>query len=236
MQMLAGTSGYSYKEWLGHFYPDKLPAGEMLRFYAGRLPTVEINNTFYRMPDPAMLSRWLGEVPDTFTFTLKAPRRITHVKRLREAAGETAEFLKRAAVLGSRLGVVLYQLPPFQRKDLDLLRGFLEALPPAPRAAFEFRHASWEDDEVHETLRARGAMLCVAETDEGSTPFVATSDAVYLRLRRTNYEEGGLRAWVDRLASQPLDRAYVYFKHEDKGLAAKFALALGDLWRASRPG
>ena len=236
MQMLAGTSGYSYKEWLGHFYPPKLPAGSMLRYYAERLPTVEINNTFYRMPDPSMLARWLDEVPESFTFALKAPRRITHEKRLRDAGPDAAEFLKRASVLGSRLGVVLFQLPPFQRKEVERLRSFLAGLPPSPRAAFEFRHASWQDDEVSDALRAHGAMLCVAETDEGSSPLICTSDSTYLRLRRTSYEESDLRGWVDRLASQPLDRAYVYFKHEDKGLATRFAQAFGDLWRAGRSG
>ena len=230
--MLAGTSGYSYKEWLGHFYPDKLPAGAMLRYYAERLPTVEINNTFYRMPETSMLARWREEVPDSFTFTLKAPRRITHEKRLREAEADVAEFLKRAATLGGRLGVILFQLPPFQRKDLALLRDFLGTLPPAPRAAFEFRHASWQDDEVYEALRVRGAMLCVADTDKGDTPFVCTSDSAYLRLRRTSYQQRDLRVWVDRIASQPLERAYVYFKHEDEGLATRFARALDDLWQA----
>ncbi len=208
----------------------------MLRYYAERLPTVEINNTFYRMPDTSMLARWVDEVPESFTFTLKAPRRITHEKRLREAGPDAAEFLKRAAVLGSRLGVVLFQLPPFQRKDLERLREFLGTLPSTPRAVFEFRHASWQDDDVYETLRAHGAMLCVAETDEGGSPFICTSDSTYLRLRRTNYEERDLRGWLDRLESQPLDRAYVYFKHEDKGLATRFAQAFGDLWRAGRSG
>src|SRR5882672_5790905 len=167
MRLLAGTSGFSYKEWLGHFYPEKLPAAEMLRYYAGRFSTVEINNTFYRMPAETMLARWSEEVPENFSFTLKAPRRITHEKRLREAEPDVTEFLRRAGALGDKLGVVLFQLPPFLKKDLPRLRDFLAVLPSGRRVAFEFRNESWQDDEVYEALRARGAMLCVTDTDEG---------------------------------------------------------------------
>jgi len=233
MEMLAGTSGYSYKEWLGHFYPEKLPANAMLRYYGERFRTVEINNTFYRMPAESMLERWAQEVPDGFAFTLKAPRRITHDKRLKDVESDVAEFTRRAAVLGDKLGVLLFQLPPFLRKDLPRLRDFLGSLPPGRRVAVEFRHASWRDDEVYETLRARAAMLCVADTDEGDSPFVCTSDCTYLRLRRTRYEDGDLRVWVDRIAAQPLVRAYVYFKHEDEALGTRFARLFEELWRAA---
>jgi uncharacterized protein YecE (DUF72 family) len=223
MQVLAGTSGYSYKEWLGKFYPDKLPASEMLRYYAGHFRTVEINNTFYRMPAESMLARWITEVPGHFAFTLKAPRRITHEKRLRDAGPDVTEFLRRASTLGDNLGVLLFQLPPFLRKDLPRLRDFLGLLPSGPRVAFEFRHASWQDDDVYETLRARAAMLCVTDTDTGDTPFVATSDWGYLRLRRTHYDDADLRAWVERIAALPLARTYVYFMHEDEALGTRFA-------------
>ena len=233
MQLLAGTSGYSYKEWLGHFYPTKLPATSMLRYYAEHLPTVEINNTFYRMPAESMLARWAEEVPAGFAITLKAPRRITHEKRLREAGSDVAEFLRRAAVLGDKLGMILFQQPPFLRKDLPLLRDFLGALPPGQRVAFEFRHASWRDDEVYETLRSRAAALCVTDTDEGDSPIVATADCAYMRLRRTHYDDGDLGAWVERIGAQPLDRAYVYFKHEGEALATRFARRLDELWRAA---
>jgi len=230
MQMLAGTSGYSYKEWLGSFYPEKLPAKEMLRYYAGHFPTVEINNTFYRIPKEEMLAGWTKEVPASFSFTLKAPQRITHQKRLREAEQEVGEFLRRAAVLGGQLGVVLFQLPPFLRKDLPRLRDFLALLPSDRRVAFEFRHESWQDDEVYETLRSRGATLCVADFDEGDTPFVCTSGSGYLRLRRTHYDDAELGAWVERIKAQPLERAYVYFKHEDEALGTKFAKRFTELW------
>jgi len=229
--MLTGTSGYSYKEWVGPFYPEKTPASAMLRYYAERLPTVEINNTFYRMPDTSLLERWAGEVPAGFAFTLKAPQRITHIKRLKEVADDVAEFTRRAAVLGDRLGMLLFQVPPSLRKDLPRLRDLLGALPPERRVAVEFRHASWHDDDVYETLRARSATLCVTDTDEdGDSPFVCTSDYAYLRLRRTQYSESDLRAWADRIAAQPLARAYIYFKHEDEALAPRFALQLAELW------
>ncbi len=231
MEMLAGTSGFSYKEWLGHFYPEKLPASEMLRFYAGHFSTVEINNTFYRMPAESMLTRWADEVPEHFEFTLKAPRRITHEKRLVEAEPDVTEFVRRAGTLGERLGVLLFQLPPYLRKDVARLRVFLALLPPDKRFAFEFRHDSWQDEEIYEALRAHRAMLCVTDTDEGDTPFVATSDHGYVRLRRTHYDDAELRAWVERIAAQSLDRTYVYFMHEDEALGTGFARRLTDIWR-----
>lgn len=233
MKMLAGTSGYSYKEWCGHFYPEKLPAAQMLRYYAGRFPTVEINNTFYRMPAEAMLARWATEVPEHFAFTLKAPRRITHDKRLAGAEPDAAELLRRAAVLGGKLGVLLFQLPPSLKKDLPRLLDFLGVLPSGRRVAFEFRNDSWQADDVYEALRAHGAMLCVTDTDEGDTPFVATSDHGYLRLRRTHYDDADLGGWVERIAAQPLERIYVYFMHEDEALGTRFAQRLMELWRGT---
>ena len=233
MELLAGTSGFSYKEWLGTFYPDKLPGDAMLRYYAGHFRTVEINNTFYRMPAEAMLSRWAAEVPAGFAFTLKAPRRITHDKRLRNAEADVAEFLRRAAALGDKLKTTLFQLPPFLRKDLPRLRDFLAALPEGTRAVLEFRHDSWQDDEVYAELKARSALLCVTDTDEGDTPFVATADWGYLRLRRTHYDDAELSAWVERIRAQPLTVSYVYFMHEDEALGTKFARRLLELWQAA---
>lgn len=232
MQLLAGTSGYSYKEWKGPFYPDKLPADQMLHFYAERLRTVEINNTFYRMPAESVLSQWSEQVPADFAFALKAPQRISHHKRLREAESDMLEFLRRAAVLGGKLGPVLIQLPPQLRKDLPRLEAFLAPLPERPRMAFEFRHASWLDDAVCDALRSRGAIWCVADTDQGETPVVATADCGYLRLRREQYDEPDLQAWVERIAVQPWTHAFVYFKHEDAGLGAKFAQRFNELWAA----
>jgi uncharacterized protein YecE (DUF72 family) len=232
MQLLAGTSGYSYKEWLGHFYPEKLPGNEMLRYYAGHFTTVEINNTFYRMPAESMLAQWIEQVPEHFAFTLKAPKRITHDNRLRDTESNVAEFLRRANTLGSKLGVLLFQLPPYLKKDLPRLTDFLALLPSGQQVAFEFRNDSWQDDEVYETLRSRGAILCVTDTDEGDTPFVATADRGYVRLRRTHYDDADLRAWADQIAAKALPRTYVYFMHEDEALGTRFAKRLNELWAA----
>lgn len=232
MQLLAGTSGYSYKEWCGHFYPEKLPGDQMLRHYAERLPTVEINNTFYRMPAESMLTRWTTEVPAHFTFALKAPRRITHDKRLAGAEPDVAEFVRRAAILRDRLGALLFQLPPSFKKDLPRLRDFLAALPAGQCVAFEFRNESWLADDVYDALRQQRAMLCVTDTDEGETPFVATADQGYLRLRRTHYEDAELRSWVEQLARLNLKRIYVYFMHEDDALGTQWAKRMSEYWAA----
>jgi uncharacterized protein YecE (DUF72 family) len=232
MQLLAGTSGFSYKEWLGKFYPEKLAGEQMLRYYSERLPTVEINNTFYRMPAETMLANWAGQVPESFSFTLKAPRRITHELRLKECESHVAEFIRRAQSLGARLGPLLFQLPPYLKKDLPRLRDFLALLPPGRAAAFEFRNDSWQDEEVHATLREKGAMLCYTDTDSGaSPPVVVTAASAYLRLRRTHYEDAELGDWAARIGALRLDRAYVYFMHEDDALGAAFARKLLEFWK-----
>jgi uncharacterized protein YecE (DUF72 family) len=226
MRVLVGTSGYSYKEWKGTFYPEDLSDAEMLGFYAERFPTVEINNTFYRMPSRATLERWSSVVGDSFTFVLKAPRRITHEKRLNDLDA-LAYFFKTAAVLGDKLGPTLFQLPPFFKRDVGRLKDFLAALPPKSRAAFEFRHESWRDDEVLEALRARGAALCAADTDESPTsPLVATAPWGYLRLRRAEYSAGDLESWAQRIKAEPWEEAYVFFKHEDEGKGPELAARL----------
>ena len=227
MRVLTGTSGYSYKEWKGSFYPEDLAADAMLSFYAGKLSAVEINNTFYRMPKAGVLSRWAEQVPDGFRFALKASQQITHRKRLKEAADAVAYFFQVAETLGDRMGPVLFQLPPNLKKDLPRLADFLTILPPASRCAFEFRHASWFDEEVFEALRGRGCALCVAEDEELATPFVATTGWGYLRLRRQDYGEGDLRDRAAKMLAQPWSEAYVFFKHEDgaKGPALAEELA-----------
>src|SRR5262252_7933757 len=183
MRVLAGTSGFSYKEWKGSFYPEDLPAAGMLAYYAERLPAVEINNTFYRMPKPALLEGWSAEVPEEFRFILKASQRITHFKRLKDAGSEVEYFFGVASTLGDRLGPALFQLPPNLKKDLPRLQAFLSILPAGRRAAFEFRHASWFEDDVFEALRAASAALCIAEDEELATPLVPTAGWGYLRLR-----------------------------------------------------
>lgn len=231
MRLLAGTSGFAYKAWKGPFYPADLPEADMLRFYSSRFPTVEINNTFYRMPSTALLTRWAEQTPAGFTFVLKAPQRITHHGRLKNEGDPLSYFLETAGAMGDRLGPLLFQLPPNFKKDLERLRGFLDLLPAGRRAAFEFRHESWRGEEVLAALREAGAALCIADTDEdeGEPVVAATASWGYLRLRRTAYDEGRLDAWAARIRSQAWEEAYVFFKHEDTGtgpdLAARFVAA-----------
>ncbi len=228
MNILVGTSGFSYKEWKGRFYPEKLPADQMLGYYSARFPTVEMNNTFYRMPTEKVLLDWAAEVPESFVFAVKAPQRITHIQRLKEAGEETDYFLRTVNVLGARLGPTLFQLPPNMKKDFGRLQGFLELLPDRWKAAFEFRNASWYTDDVFEALRARDFALAVADTgEEGDAPFVATASWGYLKLRRVEYEASRLEKWAHDVKEQAWTDAYVYFKHEDEAtgprLAAEFA-------------
>jgi len=226
MRVLTGTSGFAYKEWKGAFYPEDLPQSAFLGYYASRLSVVEINNTFYRMPTAAQLDKWAAEVPESFVFVLKVSQRITHQKRLKECGEELAYFLKTAAGLGPRLGPLLFQLPPYLKKDAPRLRAFLELLPAGTRAAFEFRDASWFDDETYAALREKGVALCIADTDESPSagpPVVPTGGFGYLRLRRVDYDEQALRAWADRVRAQPWDQAFVFFKHEDAGKGAQLA-------------
>lgn len=233
MRVHVGTSGYSYKEWKGKFYPEDLPAAAMLRFYAERLHTVEINNTFYRMPSEKMIAAWKTEVPAGFTFALKAPQRITHQKRLKDADDVLLAFSRIAAGLGEKLGPLLFQLPPFMKKDAPRLDAFLAIVPPSMRVTLEFRHASWFDDEVFETLRKYGAALCTAEGEELQSPVVATADWGYLRLRRTDYTDESVGAWADTIRSQPWKEAHVFFKHDEGGAPAFAARLIGKLGEAA---
>jgi uncharacterized protein YecE (DUF72 family) len=227
MQILVGTSGWSYKEWKGSFYPADLPADAMLRYYAGRLPTVEINNSFYRMPKEKVLLDWAAQVPPEFRFVLKASRRITHINRLTDEDGSLAYFLRTANVLGERLGPTLFQCPPSLRKDIGRLRDFLALVPRTWRAALEFRHQSWFDDEVYEALRGHDVALVAVDEDEGATPLVPTAAWGYLRLRRTRYGDEELGAWVERIRSQPWNEAFAFLKHdEEKGTGPDAATKL----------
>jgi uncharacterized protein YecE (DUF72 family) len=227
MKIRVGTSGYSYKEWKGTFYPDDLPAAKMLTYYGERFDSVEINNTFYRMPDSKMVAKWGEQVPDGFTFVLKAPQRITHQKRLVGAGDDLRQLFEAGEVLGSKLGPVLFQLPPFSRKDALKLREFVAILPQDRRVAFEFRHDSWFDDEIYAILRERDIALCAADTDEVADPdalVVPTASWGYMRLRRTEYAPGQLTAWAERVEKQAWSDAYVFFKHEDEGKGPRFAV------------
>jgi uncharacterized protein YecE (DUF72 family) len=230
VKLWVGTSGYSYKAWLGSFYPERLAAKEMLRFYASRLPAVEINNTFYRLPKESVLQNWAEQVPPTFRFVLKAPQKITHVKRLKDADAEVEYLFRAEKSLGLSRGAVLFQLPPSLRKNLQVLKSFLSILPPEQPVAFEFRHASWSDEEVFACLRERNCALCLAEMEDSENyDLVPTANWGYLRLRRSDYTSTDLLNWKQRILSQPWDHAYVFFKHEDEGIGPKLAAQFLDL-------
>jgi uncharacterized protein YecE (DUF72 family) len=216
-KLWAGASGYSFKEWKGNFYPDKIKAEEMLAFYAERLPTVEINNTFYQMPKVAVLETWASATPERFRFAIKASRRITHMARLKaETAADSVEFLYRnLAALGAKRGPVLFQLPPFLKKDLPRLSEFLHLLPEGHGAAFEFRNDSWFADDVYDTLKAAGAALCLSEREDNAPPpLVETAPWGYVRLRLETYSDNDLQQWARRLEGTSWRETYVYFMHE----------------------
>lgn len=233
MHLHVGTSGYNFPEWKGTFYPAKIKPPEMLPYYAGRLSTVEINYTFYRMPNAKTVAGWNAAVPDGFTFVLKAPQRITHIARLRDVDDPLRYFTETIRPLGAKLGPVLVQLPPNFKQDLARLKDFLTLFPADLRSAFEFRHVSWFADDTYEALRGANAALCVADTEEGHTPLVATADFGYFRLRDEGYKKKDLETWaasVKDLGTQ-WQEAFVFFKHEEAGegpkLAQRFATLCG---------
>ena len=224
MQWLAGTSGYSYKEWKGVFYPEDLAAGDMLSFYAEQLPAVEINNTFYRMPRSHVLEGWGDAVPAGFRFAVKASRRITHHAKLEDADDAVGFLASRVAKLEDKLGCVLFQLPPFLRKGAERLDAFLATWPRELPAAVEFRHASWFDEETAEILSRHGAALCVSDDGKLALPeSLATTDWLYLRLRRPGYDDAALRDWIARGVGTGAARGYAFFKHEDEGAGPRLA-------------
>ena len=224
LNLHVGTSGYSYKEWKGPFYPKDLPAAQMLEYYAQRFGAVEINNTFYRMPKASVLQEWAAQVPEDFRFTLKAPQSITHFKRLKEAGESVAYFLRQAGALGHRLGPLLFGLPPNFKKDVQRLRDFLELIPEQHRIVFEFRHDSWFDDEVFGALRQRQVALCITEAEDGpKVPQVATADWGYLRLRLPQYTDADLKRWLKWVRQQTWGDAFIFFKHEDEARGPAFA-------------
>lgn len=232
-----GTSGYNYPEWRGSFYPEKFPAAKMLDYYAARFNTVEINYSFYRMPTEKQLAGWAATVPEDFRFTLKAPRRITHDSKLQNCEETVAAFCAVARTLGTKLGTLLFQLPPSFRKSVSVLERFFACVPDGVRAAFEFRHASWHDEEVYAALRRRNLALCIADSDRMSTPAVVTADYGYFRLRDEGYQDADLQRWsaqIAQLASGWAD-VFVYFKHEEQGIGPAFASRLRELLAARTP-
>jgi uncharacterized protein YecE (DUF72 family) len=216
-RLSAGASGYSFKEWKGNFYPANIKPDAMLAWYAERLPTVEINNTFYQMPRTTVLENWARSTPESFRFSIKASRRITHLARLKpETAADSVDFLYRnLATLGAKRGPVLFQLPPFMKKDLSRLTAFLQLLPEGHGAAFEFRNESWFVDDVYDALKGAGAALCISEREDNAPPpLVETARWGYVRLRLETYSDRDLQQWANRLAATAWGEIYVYFMHE----------------------
>ena len=224
MRLYAGTSGFSYDEWKGSFYPEDLPAKQRLAYYATRLTTVEINNTFYRTPTTSVVEGWRGQVSGDFRFVLKASQRLTHQRRLKDCAEDLAHALGVYRAMQERLGPLLFQLPPNFKLDLPRLAAFLELVPHDLRAAFEFRNPSWFADEVYDVLRGHNAALVVSDVDDApEPPLVPTADWGYFRLRRTAYAPDALDTWLARARAQPWSEAFVFFKHEDAGTGPKLA-------------
>ncbi len=217
MKIYVGTSGFAYKEWKGRFYPEKISPQEMLRFYSERLNTVEVNNTFYRMPRENVLVSWSEQVPRGFVFALKAPQVITHLKRLRDVADETEYLFRTLSVMDRKLGPVLFQFPKSFRADRPLIEDFLGLVPDGSDCAFEFRNPSWINDEILSLLHEKGSSLCMADVDENPTKeIIPTARWGYLRLRRSDYTDADLSEWLERILSQKWEKAFVYFKHEDE--------------------
>jgi uncharacterized protein YecE (DUF72 family) len=224
MKLYVGTSGYSYKEWKGSFYPQQITPPEMLAYYASRLPAVELNNTFYRMPRRETIESWKSQVPADFRFSVKATQSITHYRRLKDAGAQMKQMLETVSALGNRLGVVYFRLPEDMKKDLVRLETFLRELPAEMRIAFDFRHPTWFDDDVFELLRSYKRVLCVSDTDELPLDHIdKTADWGYLRLRRVDYSKADLTRWIERIRAQQWKTAFVFFKHEDEGIGPKLA-------------
>jgi uncharacterized protein YecE (DUF72 family) len=235
MKILAGTSGYGYKEWKGSFYPEKISPREMLRFYSERLGAVEINNTFYHMPTEDVLASWAAQVPDGFIFAFKAPRVITHLKRLKNVDEETGYLFRTLSVMESKLGPVLFQFPGSFHADRPALEYFLGLIPGNMPCAFEFRSPSWLDDEITDLLRKRGFSLCVADTDENpADQIINTAPWGYLRLRRSGYTDAELSEWMEKILSQKWKKAFVFFKHEEGAKGAEAAMRFRGLGSQGR--
>lgn len=227
MKLYIGTSGYSYKEWKGNFYPEDLPADKMLSYYAKRFSTVELNNTFYRLPKQEVIETWASGVPSGFRFAVKSPRRITHIKRLKDTKENVEYLFKILDPFKKKLGVFLVQLPPNFKKDMARLENFIKELPDNSNTAFEFRHPSWFDQEVYDLLKNYKCALCLSDTDEAPiTELINTGGWGYLRLRRVSYTKNELSKWMKKIEMQNWKKVFIYFKHEDEGKGAKFAQEL----------
>src|SRR5256712_6125895 len=226
-----GTSGFSYPEWKGSFYPADLPNGEMLRFYGQMFLPVELNTTFCRSPGEDTLAQWAAAVPAEFGFELKAHRRITQNKRLADVDGDVAFLFERLRRLGDRLGSILFQLPPSLRFDLRLLESFLASLRPGGQAVLEFRHSSWRNEAVYRLLETHRVALCVAETDEETQPADVVGPVSYLRLHKSRYAEEDLGRWAPWIGQRAGEGRTVvaFFTHEEGAPATDYARTLMEL-------
>ncbi|MFZ0452760.1 MAG: DUF72 domain-containing protein [Ignavibacteriaceae bacterium] len=230
MKLYVGTSGYSYKEWKGSFYPEEIKPDKMLEFYSEQFSTVEINNTFYRVPQRSVLETWRQQVPEDFRFSIKAPQRITHMKKLKDVDEDIRYFIDIIISLGNKLGIVLFQFPPYFRKNLELLKNFTNLLPKNITAAFEFRHESWFGDDLYSFLNEKSFPLCLSETDkEPDIGITGTASKGYLRLRKSDYSKKEIKNWHDKIKRQNWETVFVFFRHEDEAKGPKFARQLIDL-------
>lgn len=223
MNLFVGTSGYSYKQWKGSFYPEKLSDKKMLNFYSEHFNTVEINNTFYRMPKQEVFDSWKQQVNPNFKFVIKAPKQITHIKKL-ETGDALTHFIKTSVSLEDQFGALLFQFPPYFKKDIEKLQSFTDAISDNIKAAFEFRNDTWFDDEVYDCLRKKNFALCLSDTDEKPIDkIIPTADWAYLRMRKTDYQPDTLKEWHKTISHGKWNDAFVFFKHEDEGKGPMFA-------------
>jgi uncharacterized protein YecE (DUF72 family) len=234
-EIRVGTSGWHYKDWIGRFYPEKTSPARMLPHYLGYFDTVEVNNTFYRLPQPESVIKWRESTPDHFRFAVKGSRFLTHMLKLREAEQAIARFFERVELLEEKLDVVLFQLPPRWKKNVERLEQFIEALPRQYRYAFELREPSWLADDVYEVLRRHNAAFCIYELAGFRTENVITADFTYVRLHgpsenkyQGSYDDAVLQEWATTLRrwSRKLERVYCYFDNDQKAFAADNALTL----------
>lgn len=225
MRIFVGTSGYSYKEWKGSFYPEKFSEKNMLHYYSGHFNTVEINNTFYKMPKKDVLASWRDQVNEDFRFVIKANKRLTAFKNIDDIRDSFKWFCDNIDIMGRSLGVVLFQFPPFIKVNPEKLESLLDIMPEKMKGAFEFKSSTWFKNEIYDLLKNKGAALVISETDEEKDPeLIHTSDWGYLRLRRTDYNSENLKDWAEKIQQQNWEEVYVFFKHEDEALGPKFAM------------
>lgn len=227
-RLYLGTSGWSYSEWKGKFYPAKIKPDEMLPFYAQHFDAVELNNSFYRMPKAEAMVKWRDTVPESFRFSVKAPQVITHIRRLGDIAEPVQRFLEVTTAMGDRLGPILFQLPPNMKADVDRLANLFRLLPAGQQVTFEFRHDSWLSEPVFDLLREHDAALCLAETDEAVAPLLPASGFVYLRLRKSDYTTEELVAWHQKLTALVAEGrdVYCFFKHESSAKGPQYVLSV----------